>query len=155
MYSVLIADHSNSERGFASFGGRIKEHEDPRDTAVRESIEESRNQYTQEELESSIAKAQPVKLGEFTAYVVLVRHIPENKFEIASTDCEGCKERKAYKWISVNQLNEITRSKHYRIPSRLLPQNAETDYLWEPFVRTYKAAAPLIDRIITEDMNSN
>ena len=151
-YLVLIADHKDSDRGYATMGGGIEEGEDPRDAAARETEQESRGKYRREAIRQKIEHARAIKKGNFTVYVVVVEDlIPEEELEAASMDCEDCGERYGYKWIPLPELDEVVKTNGYTLPKDQRSKHSETDHLWGEFVNAYIVAKSEIAKEVKKD----
>ena len=153
-YSVLIADHIDSDRGYATMGGTVEGGEDPRDAAARETEQESRGKYRRDDIRNKIENARAIKKGNFIVYVVIVDDlIHEDEIESASMDCEDCGERYGYKWIPLSELDKVVMVKGNKLAKEQRSEHSKTDYLFEKFVRVYNAARKEVDKEVEKDRN--
>ncbi|MDR3071836.1 MAG: autotransporter domain-containing protein [Endomicrobium sp.] len=101
MYTLL--GNRDDNRGYCTMGGKLKEEENPRSAAVRETEEETSGKYKKEEIEKLIpANDQGLCVDKFTYYVAKV---PE-MYEIGKNN-----EYLGYHWVLVSDLVKNIRSK--------------------------------------------
>lgn len=131
---VLLADHAWNKRGFATFGGSHEKGETFQDTAVRETSEETRGYYKQEDLRKGIAGQEGVDFVIYRMFFMKVPYVDAAELEKLKGIGAGA-ERRHYVWVPAREL-----SKHFpnvadlRAPLQMdkayLPAKAKHDYYW-------------------------
>ena len=104
---VLLADHTDSNRGWAAFGGRL-DRQTSREAALREFHEETRCVYRETTI--ILEEDRSVKTVGFVAYVAEVKFVPAYLFA-GIEDRQGCtgrqyQERGPWAWVPASSLRE-------------------------------------------------
>jgi 8-oxo-dGTP pyrophosphatase MutT (NUDIX family) len=148
---VLLADHRDSDRGWASFGGHREEGETLAAAASREFREETRCVYGQP-LEADLAGEPTVSRVGFLTYVVEVPFVSAHVFEsrAAPPDCRGPQfdERGPWIWVPLAELTECLErgdpTRGYRLPESRVPEGF-TVTLWSE-------SATILERAIAKGL---
>ncbi len=134
---LLLAEHADSDRGWAGFGGGAMEGESVAQTAARKAQEESRGYFKAADLLKKIKKLEPVMDGDFASYFVEVPFVPVPWVmnHPIPADNDAYAERGTFAWIPYsaieNMLNEgIDRKKKYVIDPASLPKGSQTQWFW-------------------------
>ncbi len=104
---VLLADHPDSNRGWATFGGRL-DGQTAKEAALREFHEETRCVY--KETTIILEEDRSVKIADFVAYVAEVKFVPAYLFA-GIDDRQGCtgrqyQERGPWAWVPASSLRK-------------------------------------------------
>jgi 8-oxo-dGTP pyrophosphatase MutT (NUDIX family) len=104
---VLLADHPDSNRGWATFGGRL-DGQTVREAGLREFHEETRCVYRETTI--LLEEDRSVKIAGFVAYVAEVKFVPAYLFA-GIEDLQGCtgpqyQERGPWAWVPASSLRE-------------------------------------------------
>ena len=144
---LLMADHSwpsQRDRGWSGFGGRCDGQ--PVDVAAaRETEEETKGFFSQEEIIARLGTSPKIRVGDFTTFFLEIDYVPAivlNNQESAHFKASFF-ERGPYAWISISVIREAVAKKQASrmyIPGKYLPPDAQTDWLFEPFVTSLMAA---------------
>ena len=144
---LLLADHNWSyqrTRGWSGFGGRC-DGELPDSAAARETNEETKGFYSRKEILAKLDPQASIRVADFTTYFLEVDFMPANvinNYE-ASHKSTGYHERSPYAWVPISaiwQAFENKKSGRICLPTKFLPPEANTDWLFEPFVTSLLAA---------------
>jgi 8-oxo-dGTP pyrophosphatase MutT (NUDIX family) len=133
---VLLADHVDSDRGWATFGGSRNDGESPAETASREFREETRCVY-ERPTEETLAGLPTVSIDTFVSYVFEVPFVPAQVFSSRTPeeDCigEDFEERGPWIWVPLDEivacLAEGDSTGSYRLPAAFVPDGT-TAKLW-------------------------
>jgi 8-oxo-dGTP pyrophosphatase MutT (NUDIX family) len=144
---LLLADHGFShqrDRGWSGFGGRC-DGEPPASAAARETEEETKGFYSRKEILVKLNPDSGIRVADFTTYFLEVDFVPANVINTykASHQSTGYHERGPYAWLPISaiwQSIENKESGRAYLPSNYLPPEANTDWLFEPFVTSLLAA---------------
>lgn len=144
---LLLAEHADSQRGWAGFGGGALEGESLAQTAARKAEEESRGYFKQANLLPTLKKQTPVIDGDFAAYFVEVYFAPAPRFMHLPVppDNDAYHERGAFAWIPYKAVEaylkaDIDRSKKYPIDPSYLPVGSQTQWFWPIWLSNMRQA---------------
>ena len=160
-YKVLIAASKDTDSRYReTLCGTKKEGESDLNAAAREVYEEARHKYDKAFLLMKLVKAHEkkwhVKMDGTTLFVAVVHLIDAKKLEAASTDCEGCNERKSFAWVPEKTLRKIVsdpKGKHL-IPDEYLAGNKLRPAYQRFSAKMYVEAVPFIEAAIRDDIKS-
>ncbi|SHK35461.1 8-oxo-dGTP pyrophosphatase MutT, NUDIX family [Rubritalea squalenifaciens DSM 18772] len=131
---VLVADHKMGKRGFASFGGSYEKGETYQETAARETSEETRGYFKQEDLLKGIAGQKGV---DYLIYRMFFLKVPfVEAAEIEKRKGAGVMdERFDYVWVPEKELSRYfgvvaDLQTPLKLDPAYLPKKAKTDYYW-------------------------
>ncbi len=121
---ILLADHTGTNRGWASFGGRL-DGQTTREAALREFHEETRCVYRDTTI--TLEEDRSVKTVGYIAYAAEVKFVPASLFT-GIEDRPGCtgwqyRERGPWAWVPASSLREsLARgNKNAEIEKQYLP----------------------------------
>lgn len=140
---LLLADHRDSDRGWAGFGGSHEENETPAETAARETEEETRGYFSRGNLLKQLKGQEPVYDNGFAAYFLEIDFVPASKIrkKKLTTSNEAFLERGPHAWIPLNEaLKYLEKAPPYPIDSKLLPKDRKTSYFWPTWLNNLRAA---------------
>ena len=144
---LLVADHSLShqqERGWSGFGG-LCDGQAPALAAARETEEETKGFYKREEILAKLNSDASIRVGEFFTFFVEVDYVPAiviNNFKATDLSA-GYRERKPYIWMPISEIWQALEKKQagrVYLSGKYLPSDANTNWLFEPFVISLLAA---------------
>ena len=113
--------------------------------AARETEEETKGFFSQEEIISRLGSGPKIRVGDFTTFFLEIDYVPAivlNNQESAHAKASYL-ERGPYAWLSISVIREAVaekQSNRMHIPGKYLPPDAQTDWLFEPFVISLMAA---------------
>lgn len=144
---LLLAEHANSQRGWAGFGGGARAGETIAETAAHKGEEESRGYYKRADLLRAIKDLKPVMDGEFASYFVEVPYVPAQRImnnPIPEGD-DAYGERSTFAWIPYSAVKphlaaELDREKKYLIDPAFLPAGSETQWFWRAWLSNMQKA---------------
>jgi len=147
---LLLAEHHNSGRGWAGFGGGPREGESLAETAATKTHEESRGYYNREEILKKIKDQKPVVVGDFATFFVEMPFVPAQRImnhRIPDDDNDAYSERSTFAWVPyssmadfLNQDLSSNRLIKYMMHPAFLPAGSETQWLWPAWLRGMRAA---------------
>lgn len=135
---LLLADHRESDRGWAAYGGGPHEGERVAETAARETEEETRGYFPRSTLLKEISGQDPViDQDGFAMYFVEIPFVPAplvTNHPLPSED-ESYIERGPYAWVPYSELNQylmgpVNYEKRHPIEATLLPGGQSTAWFW-------------------------
>ena len=144
---ILLAEHANSSRGWAAFGGGDMEGESYLQTAVRKTHEETRGYFTADFISKNIDNNTPLLDGNYATFFVKIPFTPvpliENKSVADSSKSDAYNERKKFAWIPLSVVKnyfekDIEKDKEYKIDPAYLPIDRETDHLWPVWLKNMR-----------------
>ena len=144
---LLLADHQfrgQQHRGWSGFGGLC--HGEPSDVAAaRETEEETKGFYKRGELLTRLVMSPKIRVGSFTTFFVEVDFVPAVVFYHLKPpgNGSGYLERGPYAWVPLSVIRQATESRQSGralIAGKYLPPDARTNWLFEPFLTSLKAA---------------
>ena len=134
---LLLAEHADSDRGWAGFGGGAREGETVAETAAHKAQEESRGYFRQADLLHRMKGLAPVMDGDFASYFVEVDFVPAQRVmnHPIPEDNDAYAERSTFAWIPYSAIEgflqkDIDRKKKYNIDPAFLPAGSETAWFW-------------------------
>jgi 8-oxo-dGTP pyrophosphatase MutT (NUDIX family) len=149
---VLLADHTKNERGWSAFGGGAEAGETAKETAARETEEETRGYFKREWFLGEIADQEPVFSSGYRMFFVEVA----DKVDAATLGANplGEKEGEAvmlergpYAWIpfsvverAMGKAKDEVGKDDLKIEGRWLPEGARSDWLWDVWVGNLRDA---------------
>lgn len=143
---MLLADHKNNRRGWASMGGRL-DGDAPIDAAARE-IEEETNgvlqrDWVRTQLETARSHREEDGNWHYTTYFLKIPYTPAVTFEVTAppNTLKGTDERGPYTWLPVGEvlkaLAKYARDKDgIAFPQQYLPVNHQSDKYWDRFIES-------------------
>ena len=144
---LLLAEHADSQRGWAGFGGGGRAGEAPAETAAHKGEEESRGYFDRADLLSRIKGQKPVMDGVFAAYFAEVPFVPAQRImnHPVPEETDAYKERSTYAWIPYSAVEgylkeELDKSKKYTIDPAFLPAGSKTHWFWRPWLGNMQKA---------------
>ena len=134
---LLLAEHANSQRGWAAFGGGDREGETMAQTAAHKTFEETRSYFSRTDLEAKIKEQEPLIDGSYATYFAEVDFVPAQRVmnnPIPKED-DAFGERSTFAWIPYSSIephikNDIEREKKYLIAPAFVPKGSVTNWLW-------------------------
>ncbi len=134
---LLLAEHDQSKRGWAGFGGGAREGESAAETAAHKAEEESRGYFKHAELLEKIKDQAPVIDGGFPAYFAEVDFVPAPRVmnHPVPEDSDAYLERSTFAWIPYSVIEpfvqeDIDRAKKYPVDPAYLPAGSQTQWFW-------------------------
>jgi len=137
---LLLAEHADSKRGWAGFGGGARPGETAAETAAHKAEEESRGYFKRADLLQQIKDQAPVMDGDFASYFAEVDFVPTPRVmnhPVAedNEDKDAYLERSTFAWIPYSSIEaflqqDIDRTKKYIVAPAFLPTGSETQWLW-------------------------
>ncbi|MFT5368423.1 MAG: ADP-ribose pyrophosphatase YjhB (NUDIX family) [Candidatus Latescibacterota bacterium] len=147
---LLLAEHHNSRRGWAGFGGGAREGETVAETAATKTHEESRGYYKKEDILEKIKGLKPVVAGDFATYFVEVPFVPVQQImnhRIPDEENDAYSERSTFAWVPYSTMADFlnedlskNRLIKYMVAPTFLPAGSETQWLWPAWLRSMRAA---------------
>ncbi len=144
---LLLADDAEGARGWCAFGGWDNPGETARETAARETEEETRGYFSRDWLGRQIAKQEAVYSYGYSMYFVKVPFVPAQRVMNHPIDTQNkvMAERGSYAWIPFAAL-EAALGKEPLAPGDLavdplyLPQGSKTNAFWPVWIRNMSDA---------------
>jgi|GEM_PF-352728 ADP-ribose pyrophosphatase YjhB (NUDIX family) len=134
---LLLAEHAESKRGWAGFGGGAREGETATETAAHKAEEESRGYFKGADLLVKIKDQAPVVDGDFPSYFAEVDFVPAPRVmnHPVPEDNDAYLERSTFAWIPYSTIEpflqqDIDRTKKYLVDPAFLPAGSQTQWLW-------------------------
>ena len=144
---LLLAEHHDSPRGWAGFGGGAQEGETVAETAATKTQEESRGYFKREDILKKLKGQEPVVVGDFATYFVEVSFVPVQRImnNPIPDDNDAYKERSTFAWVPYSTLagflnEDLDREKKYLVDPAFLPAGSETQWLWPGWLYSMRAA---------------
>ena len=145
---LLLAEHAQSKRGWAGFGGNPEAGETVAETAARKGEEETRGYFKRTALLQQIKGQSPVIEGHFATYFAEVAFVPAQRVmnNPVPTGQDAYLERSTFAWMPYAILEDvlreqIDRNKTYRIDAEFLPASSQTQWFWPAWLRVMQKAA--------------
>ena len=147
---LLLAEHHNSRRGWAGFGGGAREGETVAETAATKTEEESRGYFKREDILAKVKKLKPVVAGDFATYFVEVPFVPVQSImnhPIPDKTNDAYSERSTFAWVPYSTMadflkEDLSRNRliKYMVDPAYLPAGSETQWLWPAWLRSMRQA---------------
>jgi len=144
---LLLAEHHDSKRGWAGFGGGAREGETVAETAATKTEEESRGYFKREDILKKVKDLKPVVDGDFATYFVEVLFVPVQRImnNPVPEGNDAYLERSIFAWIPYSSLagllnEDLDRNKQYMVEPDFLPAGSETQWLWPAWLRSMRKA---------------
>lgn len=147
---LLLAEHHNSKRGWAGFGGGAREGETVAETAATKTEEESRGYFKRADILEKVKKLKPVVDGDFATYFVEVPFVPAQRImnhPIPDKSNDAYSERSTFAWVPYSALagfldEDLSKNKliKYMVDPAFLPAGSETQWLWAAWLRSMRKA---------------
>jgi 8-oxo-dGTP pyrophosphatase MutT (NUDIX family) len=144
---LLLADHADGTRGWGSFGGSALAGETQRDTAARETEEETRRYFSRTWLRGQIAAQLPFMTNGFATYFVAVPFVPAQRIMNNPTDemDKSATERGCYAWIPFPEIERILlmgkpSSADLQINPEYLPRGCKSVSYWDVWIESMRDA---------------
>jgi ADP-ribose pyrophosphatase YjhB (NUDIX family) len=145
---LLLAEHAESNRGWAGFGGNPLAGETAAETAARKGEEETRRYFKRSELLQKIKDQSPVVEGNFATYFVEVVFVPAQRVmnNPVPVGNPAYLERRTFTWMPYSILTDflskrIDRNETYNIDPAFLPGRSQTQWFWPAWLRSMHKAA--------------
>ena len=134
---LLLAEHAESKRGWAGFGGGSREGETAAETAAHKAEEESRGYFKRADLLQKIKDQPPVMDGGFFSYFAAVEFVPAPRVmnHPVPEANDAYLERSSFAWIPYSTIEaflqqDIDRTRKYMVDPAFLPAGSQTQWLW-------------------------
>ena len=144
---LLLAEHHDSKRGWAGFGGGAREGETVVETAATKTEEESRGYFKRGDILKKVKDLKPVVDGDFATYFVEVPFVPVQRImnKPVQKGNDAYLERSTFAWIPYSSLagflnEDLDRNKKYMVEPDFLPAGSETQWLWPAWLRSMRKA---------------
>jgi len=146
---LLLAEHHDSSRGWAGFGGGAQKGETLAQTAATKTHEESRGYFKREDILEKIKGQDPLVVGDFATYFVEVAFVPVAAImnNAIPKDNDGYAERSTFAWVPYSSLagflnEDLSRNRlvKYMVDPVYLPATSETQWLWPAWLRAMRVA---------------
>lgn len=144
---LLLADHKGNNRGWAAFGGMHEAGETGIDTAVRETVEETRRFFSTNDLRNKISDQVPVISGLFRLYFAEVDYVEASEVEthtVNSSDTVSM-ERLHYTWVPISEIRHLVCAesilgKDFSINPAYLPAAKSKGHYWHIWIQNMRDA---------------
>jgi 8-oxo-dGTP pyrophosphatase MutT (NUDIX family) len=144
---LLLADHNwyrQRDRGWSGFGG-LCDGEPVDVAAARETEEETKGFYSREQIFNRLDSSPKIHVGDFTTFFLEIDYVPAIVINNQESTQHGVSylERGPYAWIPISVIRDAMikkQSGRMFIPEKYLPPDAQTNWLFEPFVASLRAA---------------
>ncbi|MFT5090225.1 MAG: ADP-ribose pyrophosphatase YjhB (NUDIX family) [Candidatus Latescibacterota bacterium] len=147
---ILLAEHADSKRGWAAFGGGAREGETVAQTAAHKAQEETRGYFKSADLLKKIEGQTPLMDGDFASYFAEVSFVPaqrvmNNPVAADNEDRDAYLERSTFAWIPYSAVadhlqEDIDGKKKYTLDPAYLPAGSETQWLWPAWLGNMRKA---------------
>ena len=144
---LLLADHRETDRGWAGYGGGPDEGESAAETAARETEEETRGYFLREDLLARIKDQEPVIDNDFALYFAEIPFVPAQLVtnNPLPSDDESYVERGPYAWIPYSEVQPYLKGpvepeEKHPIEERLLPGKRYTSWYWQVWLGSVRRA---------------
>ncbi|MGA1195333.1 MAG: NUDIX domain-containing protein [Candidatus Latescibacterota bacterium] len=147
---LLLAEHHNSRRGWAGFGGGAREGETVAETAATKTEEESRGYFKRADILEKVKKLKPVVDGDFATYFVEVPFVPAQRImnhPVPDENNDAYSERSTFAWVPYSALagfldEDLSKNRlvRYLVDPAFLPAHSETQWLWAAWLRSMRKA---------------
>lgn len=138
---ILIADHRESDRGWASFGGRRHNNETNEQTAAREFHEETKTIFKDQNILKRIKNSPKIEQENFVSFVVEVDFVSVYEIINMSIEDDEYNERGPYVWIPLPEILRAIKTEingEFLLLKKYLPKDYQQNKLYKPFVQTMK-----------------
>ena len=144
---LLLAEHAESKRGWAGFGGGAREGETAAENAAHKAEEESRGFFKRADLLKKIKNQSPVMDGSFASYFAEVPFVPipsVMQHPVPEAN-DSYLERGTFAWIPYSSIaslleQDIDRTKKHMIDPAFLPKGSETQWFWSVWLGNMRQA---------------
>lgn len=144
---LLLAEHANSNRGWAGYSGGPLEGESVEQTAVRKTEEETRGYFKRADLLEKIKGQSPVMDGDFASYFTEVAFVPAQRVmnNPVPENTDVYLERSTFAWIPYSVVEgllkeDLDRTRKYMIDPAFLPAGSQTQWFWPAWLSNMKKA---------------
>jgi len=144
---LLLAEHAESARGWAGFGGNGDDGETVAETAAREAEEETRGYFKRAQMLQKINGQFPVVEGNFSTYFIEVAFVPAQRVmnNPVPDGNAAYLERSTFAWIPYSVIEgflkeDIDRTRTYLMDHLFLPAGSQTQWLWTAWLRSMRKA---------------
>jgi len=146
---LLLADHRESKRGWAAYGGGSDEGESVAQTAARETEEETRGYFPRNYLLGLIESKDPVVDQDgFAMYFAEIPFVPAQLVtnNPLPSDDDVYVERGPYAWIPYSQVRKyvegsVDYKRKHPIEAGLMPAGNYTSWFWPIWLGSFRRAA--------------
>jgi 8-oxo-dGTP pyrophosphatase MutT (NUDIX family) len=144
---VLLANDSKGTRGWSGFGGGADNGESLRDTAARETEEETRGYFSRTWLAEQIAYQEPHSSRGFHMYFVEVPFVPAQR--VMNSPVEGhqaaMKETQFYAWVPFSELeralaNDNPSAEDLKMNALYIPRGCKAHSFWRVWILNMRDA---------------
>lgn len=141
---LLLADHSNGQRGWGGFGGTAIPGETEAETAARETEEETRGYFEEDWLLERIQNQEPLRVNGFSTFFLEVRFVPAQRVAnnpIPANRSLAMSERAHYAWIPLSDVERALNRDELQVDPLYLPPSTQSTSYWEVWIRNVEAAS--------------
>lgn len=144
---LLLANDSDGTRGWGGFGGGAKRGESLRQTAARETEEETRGFFSRSWLEEQIAQQSPFSSRGFHLFFAQVPYVPGQRIMNHPVD-DGrpeLQETQFYAWIPFSEIepllvNEELSDDELQVNPRCVPEGCDAHTYWRVWIENMRDA---------------
>ncbi len=143
----LLADHTQSNRGWAAFSGRQDGAETPAETAARETEEETHGYFSRATLLKRIQNQRPFTIGRYHVYFLQIDRVPAERIMGHRVPgwVESYTERGPYAWIPASEVIRALatgskKTKDLLINPKYLPTGTKNPHFWDEWIENLRAA---------------
>jgi 8-oxo-dGTP pyrophosphatase MutT (NUDIX family) len=144
---LFLADHTvDTDRGWAGFGGGGEDGETPAETAARETEEETRGFFDQDDLLKGIKGSEPVFDGTFYLFFLEIGFVPALRIQnnLPASDEVTYRERGPYAWIPYSEVARYIETEDPvqkgSIDWKFLPEGTHSDWFWNVWLQNMRNA---------------
>ncbi len=144
---LLLANDSKGTRGWSAFGGGAEAGETIRETAARETEEETRGYFSRTWLAERIANQKPLRSRGYHMYFVEVPFVPAQRVMNNPVDDNqaAMKETQFYAWIPLSELESALSKDNpseadLRMNALYVPRGCESRSFWRVWVLNMRDA---------------
>lgn len=144
---ILLADHQGNNRGWAAFGGMHEAGETGIDTAVRETVEETRRFFSADVLRNQISDQVPVISGFFRLYFAEVDYVDASKVELNTVGANDTvsMERQYYTWVPLSEIRHLVCAESilgedFSVNPNYLPATKPDGHYWHIWIQNMRDA---------------
>lgn len=139
----LLLGEDRDERGWSAFGGGAHEGESVKETAARETSEETRGYFKKDWLLEQLEGKVAVKSNGFHLFFVEVPFVPAMRVtrnEISEKTESALTEMSHFAWVPVSDLEQVLAGQSEAIEERFLPTTSKSDFYWSIWLANMRDA---------------
>ena len=140
---LLLGEDREEQRGWSAFGGGANKGESVKETAARETSEETRGYFEKAWLLGELAEKMPVKSKGYNMFFVEVPFVPAVRVarnELANESNGALREMSRYAWVPVSDLETVLAGKRESIDERFLPEASKRANYWKIWLKNMRDA---------------